>query len=186
MILWISIRISKNFNGYPCIDLLWILDPGSEGEGTRQKSWCQFYVFMISPLSPPKLRYFARSGPPFVIRSVFIGWGCPGLQMVDLSERENGLWGRERGDRANIEYAVTCCRFRWWSMGFLSPQQYHHQKAEHLGACPILGRMPCFDTCWLRVWQPPFPVAFPGRRPLGPSQQKSRVSHPCFSGVTWK
>jgi len=24
--------------------------------------------------------------------------------MVDLSERENGLWGRERGDRANTEW----------------------------------------------------------------------------------
>jgi len=55
------------------------------------------------PSLSPKLRYFARSGPPFVIRSVLIGWGCPGLQMVDLSERENGLWGRERGDSANIE-----------------------------------------------------------------------------------
>jgi len=44
-----------------------------------------------------KLRFFARSGPPLVIQSVLIGWGCPGLQMVDLSERENVLWGRERG-----------------------------------------------------------------------------------------
>ena len=26
--LWISIRISLDFYGYPCIDLLWILDPG--------------------------------------------------------------------------------------------------------------------------------------------------------------
>jgi len=61
-------------------------------------------MFARSPLSPPpKLRYFARSGPPFVIQSVLIGWGCPGLKMVDLSERENGLWGGERGDRANIE-----------------------------------------------------------------------------------
>jgi len=33
-----------------------------------------------------------------------MGWGCPGLQMVDLSERENRLSGRERGDRANTEY----------------------------------------------------------------------------------
>jgi len=49
----------------------------------------------LPPLSP-KLRYLARSGPPFVIRSLLIGWGCPGLKMVDLSERENGLWGRER------------------------------------------------------------------------------------------
>ena len=63
----------------------------------------------------PKLRYFALSDPPFVIRSVLIGWGCPGLQMVDLSERENGLWGRERGDRANIEYRK---------------QVWHHLKQE--------------------------------------------------------
>jgi len=55
------------------------------------------------PFLSPKLHYFARSGPPFVIRSVLIEWGYPGLQMVDLSERENGLWGRERGDRANTE-----------------------------------------------------------------------------------
>ena len=56
--------------------------------------------FAQFPLSP-KVRFLARSGPPFVIRSVLVGWGCPGLQMVDLSEQENGLWGRERGDRAN-------------------------------------------------------------------------------------
>jgi len=55
------------------------------------------------PSLSPKLRYFARSGPPFVTRSVLIGWECPRLQMVDLSEREYGLWGRERGDRANTE-----------------------------------------------------------------------------------
>jgi len=30
--------------------------------------------------------------------------GMPGLQMVDLRERENGLWGRERRDRKNSEY----------------------------------------------------------------------------------
>jgi len=28
MILWISIWISLDFYGYPCIDLLWVLDPG--------------------------------------------------------------------------------------------------------------------------------------------------------------
>ena len=55
------------------------------------------------PSLSPKLCFTARSGPPFVIRSVLIGWGWPGLQMVDLSERENRLWGRERGDRANTE-----------------------------------------------------------------------------------
>jgi len=64
------------------------------------------YLHDLRSLSP-KVRYFARPGPPFVIRSVLIGWGwgCPGLQMVDLSERENRLWGRERGDRSNIEYS---------------------------------------------------------------------------------
>jgi len=51
----------------------------------------------------PTLRSLARSGPPFAIRIVLIGWGCPGLEMVDLSERENGVWGRERRDRANTE-----------------------------------------------------------------------------------
>jgi len=28
VLLWISIWISLDFYGYPCIDLLWILDPG--------------------------------------------------------------------------------------------------------------------------------------------------------------
>ena len=56
-----------------------------------------------------KLCFFARSGPPFVIRSVLIGWGCSGFQMVDLSERENRLWGRERGDRANTELVLFSC-----------------------------------------------------------------------------
>jgi len=28
MLLWISIWISLDFYGYPCIDSLWILDPG--------------------------------------------------------------------------------------------------------------------------------------------------------------
>jgi len=60
-------------------------------------------VFARSPLSLAQTQFFARSGPPFIIRSVLIGWGLPGLQMVDLSERENGIWGRERGDRANTE-----------------------------------------------------------------------------------
>jgi len=56
---------------------------------------CFFLLFLMifCPL-------FARSGPPFVIRSVLIGSGSPGLQMVHLSERENGVWGRERGYRA--------------------------------------------------------------------------------------
>jgi len=30
MVLWISIWISLDFYGYPCIDLLWILDPGQD------------------------------------------------------------------------------------------------------------------------------------------------------------
>jgi len=28
MLLWLSIWIALDFYGYPCIDLLWILDPG--------------------------------------------------------------------------------------------------------------------------------------------------------------
>jgi len=71
----------------------------------NQASWSYQSILCLHdlPSLSPKLRYFARSGPPFVIRSVLIGWGCPGLQLVDLSERENGLWGRERGDRADTE-----------------------------------------------------------------------------------
>jgi len=72
--------------------------------GTQPNTF-SILCFHDLPSLSPKVRYFARSGPPFVIRSVLIGWGCPGLQMVDLSERENGLWGREREDRANIEWA---------------------------------------------------------------------------------
>jgi len=62
------------------------------------------------PSLSPKLCFFAHSCPPFVIRSILIGWGCPGLQMVDLSERENRLWGRERGDRANTEFHSSVAR----------------------------------------------------------------------------
>ena len=59
------------------------------------------------PLSlSPKLRFFTRSGPSFVIRSVLIGWGCLGSQMVDLSERENGVWRKERADRANTVWPL--------------------------------------------------------------------------------
>jgi len=54
----------------------------------------------------PKLSFFARSGPPFQIRSVLIGLGCPKLQMVDLSERENRLCGGGRGVRANTELGM--------------------------------------------------------------------------------
>jgi len=56
-----------------------------------------FCVCTISLFSPPNSVLFARSGPPFVIRSVLIGRGCPGLQMVDLSERKNRLWGEREG-----------------------------------------------------------------------------------------
>ena len=59
-------------------------------------------------LSPVNSVFFARSGRPFVIQSVLIGWGCSGLQMVNLSGRENGVWGRERGNRANTEYTLVC------------------------------------------------------------------------------
>ena len=82
--------------------------------------WTVLYVCTISPLSlSPKLRFFNRSGPPFIIRSVLFGWGCPGLQMadlperpnasermVDLSERVNVVRERERGDRSNTEYII--------------------------------------------------------------------------------
>jgi len=59
-----------------------------------------FYLFSLFP----KLLFLARPGPPFVIQSDLIRWGCPGLQMVDLSEREKGVWRRERGDCANTEF----------------------------------------------------------------------------------
>jgi len=49
----------------------------------------------LSSLSP-KPRFFARSGPPFVIRSVLIGWGCPGSKMVDLTNKTE--FGGERGE----------------------------------------------------------------------------------------
>jgi len=65
-----------------------------------------FCVCTISPLSP-KVRFVARSGPPFVIRAILIQWERSGLQMADLNERNNGVWGRERGDRANTEHAFS-------------------------------------------------------------------------------
>jgi len=63
-----------------------------------------YSVFARSPLClSPKLRFLARSGPPFVIRGIPIQWERSGLQMADLNERNNGVWGSERGDRANTE-----------------------------------------------------------------------------------
>jgi len=38
---------------------------------------------------------------PYVIRGIRIQWERSGLQMADLHERKNGVWGRERRDRAN-------------------------------------------------------------------------------------
>jgi len=73
------------------------------------------------PSLSPKVRYFARSGPPFVIRSVLIGWGCPGLQMVDLSERENGLWG-ERGEIVQTELPSKWDVLRFLLCSFLFRQ----------------------------------------------------------------
>jgi len=37
MLLWMSIWICVDFYGYPCIELLWILDPGMEEVGV--KTW---------------------------------------------------------------------------------------------------------------------------------------------------
>ena len=36
MLLWISIWISLDFYGCPCIDLLWILDPGTPTRNQRR------------------------------------------------------------------------------------------------------------------------------------------------------
>ena len=56
-----------------------------------------YSVFARSPLSTPNSIFFSL-GLPFVVRSVLIGCECPGLQMVDLSERENGRREGERGE----------------------------------------------------------------------------------------
>jgi len=65
-----------------------------------------FCVCPISPLSP-KVCFLARSGPPFVIRGIPIQWERSGLQMADLNERKNRVWGIEKGDRANTEYLTS-------------------------------------------------------------------------------
>ena len=46
MLLWICLWISLDFYGYPCIDLLWILDPGtatkkSFSQGLQRNSWAE-------------------------------------------------------------------------------------------------------------------------------------------------
>ena len=58
-----------------------------------------FSVCTISPLSPPKSVYSLAQ----VHRVIPIQWERFGLQMADPNERNNGVWGRERGDRVNIE-----------------------------------------------------------------------------------
>jgi len=50
-----------------------------------------------------KVCFLALSGPPFVIRGIPIQWERSRLQMADLNERKNRVWGREKGDRANTE-----------------------------------------------------------------------------------
>jgi len=62
--------------------------------------------FARSPLSLPltPFFFFARPGPPFVIRDIPIQKERSGLQIADLNGRKNGVWGRDREDRANAEY----------------------------------------------------------------------------------
>jgi len=68
-----------------------------------------FRVCTISPLSPPPNSVFSLV-PPFVMRSVLVGWGFLGSKMADLRERENGVWGRKRGNRANPGYLDLRCK----------------------------------------------------------------------------
>ena len=45
------------------------------------------------PSLSPKLRYFARPGPPFVIRSVLIGWGCPDYKWWTCASEKTDFGG---------------------------------------------------------------------------------------------
>jgi len=101
---WATAHLTKTFFSYShVLKNVFIIEPFWD-----YKLWYStgYSAFARSPLSLPQTPFFARAGPPFVIRSVLIGWGLSGLQMVDLSERENGIWKRERGDRANIEFLL--------------------------------------------------------------------------------
>jgi len=50
--------------------------------------------------------------------------------MVDLSERENGLWGRERGDRANLELNFPYFTFFLsFSVSLIVLKNFAHLKA---------------------------------------------------------
>ena len=56
------------------------------------------FVSLLDLLSPsPKLSFFTRSSPPFVIRRVLIG--CSGFQVVERAREQ-----RKGEDRANSEY----------------------------------------------------------------------------------
>ena len=57
------------------------------------------------PSLSPKLRFLTRSGRPFVIRGMPFNEDAPDYKW--RNERKNGVWGRERGDRANSEYSAV-------------------------------------------------------------------------------
>jgi len=64
----------------------------------------------LLPLSPSQTPFlFCSLTSAICDPKRLIGWGCPGSHMVNLSERKNGVWGRERGDRANPEYKLEIC-----------------------------------------------------------------------------
>ena len=88
-----------------------------------------FWVCTISSLSP-KLRFLARSDPPFVIRG--IQWKRSGLQMADQNERKNGVWGREKGNRANTEDVLQLLGAL--KIRFLKNAQKTQDLISHFGA----------------------------------------------------
>jgi len=64
-----------------------------------------FCVVLDLPLSLPYSVFSLAQVRHFLFRSVFIG-----LQMADLSKRENGVWGNEIGDPAISELTLLLRR----------------------------------------------------------------------------
>jgi len=121
----VRIELAKKYWNYPC-DLGWLTvkeaDYNQNAVITRNKQIlnkaAQFCV-CISALSPPNSVFF-RSFRSAICNPERSHWmGMP--RITDLSERENRLWGRERGEIVQTQNKNTkkFLIFRLNFLGFL-------------------------------------------------------------------
>jgi len=100
---------------------------GSTYIGMEKASILSLHDLLSLPQTP-----FSRSlrSIPFVIRG--IQWERYRLQMADLNERKNGVWGREKGNRANTEDVLQLLGAL--KIRFLKNAQKTQDLISHFGA----------------------------------------------------